>query len=107
MGDRASILVKEDNEDKGVFLYTHWAGHILPKTLKEALIRGRDRWDDPSYLTRIIFCEMVKGKELETTSYGISTRETDGSYPLITLNVEKQTIERNGEVFSFEEYSQI
>ena len=109
MGDRANVLVKDDLLDRGVFLYTHWEGYKLPKVLKEALIRGRGRWNDTSYLTRIIFCEMVKGKELEETGFGISTSEYDydNNNPLITIDVEKQTVERDGEISSFEEYTQI
>jgi len=105
MGDRANILVKEDDKMSGIFLYTHWGGYKLPEVLKAALIRGEDRWDDAPYLTRIIFCEMVRGKELETTGYGISTMESDWNNPLITVNVLEQTVERDGEIYSFENYT--
>ena len=63
MGDRGQILIK----DSGVYLYTHWCGYELQGVLKTALERGEERWDDPEYLTRIIFCQMLinEGQEIE------------------------------------------
>ena len=65
MGDRANIVI--ENDAGRIYLYTHWAGYSLPETLRSALERGKSRWDDESYLTRIIFCEMVKGSEADLT----------------------------------------
>ena len=78
MGDRANIFVKQ--EQSGVYLYSHWGGTELPATLQAALNspQGRGRWDDEAYLTRIIFCQMVKGDEDGETGYGISTYTPDG-----------------------------
>lgn len=89
MGDRSNILVKSGSEQ--VCLYTHWAGSELHKTLKSALIRGEDRWNDFQYLTRIIFCEMVKGHALELTGYGITQQIHDGDRNII-VNVDDQTV---------------
>lgn len=85
MGDRANIYVKEDAE-RGVYLYTHWAGTDLPRTLQTALDRGRERWGDTPYLARIVFCEMVDRVEKDLTGYGISTVLCDNEYPIIVLD---------------------
>jgi len=90
MGDRANIKVTGCGD---VYLYTHWNGYELPKILKQALIRGRDRWDDPQYLARIIFCEMVRGYEMENSGYGISGECGDGEDRIITVNSENKTVE--------------
>jgi len=53
MGDRANVRIKDSG---GTFhLYTHWSGTELPETVRQALLRGKDRWDDEQYLSRIIF----------------------------------------------------
>ena len=98
MGDRGNICVV-DREDK-IYLYSHWSGKYLPKTLQDALKRGRDRWTDAPYLTRIIFCEMIKDEVMETTGYGISAYLTDWNYPTIFVDVDKQTVTYGGDASS-------
>ena len=70
MGDRRNIVVEHDN-GLAVALYTHWSGSDLPQVLATALDRGRDRWNDPSYLTRVIFSEMIKDNVMDTSGYGV------------------------------------
>jgi hypothetical protein len=109
MGDRANIIVKngEKEGDEQVCLYTHWAGSELPGTLKIALIRGNERCDDFQYLTRIIFCEMLKrgGKDLDgLTGYGITQKPWDGSDKIILVIVSSQQVIIDEKKYSFEEY---
>lgn len=87
MGDRASVYIRED-ATRGVFLYTHWGGTELPQTVQAALKRGRERWNDAPYLARIVFCEMVKGVEMDLTGYGISSYIDDNQVgrPIIVLD---------------------
>jgi len=54
MGDRANVYIREDN-DHGVYLYTHWGGYELPEVVRRALARGESRWSDAPYLARIVF----------------------------------------------------
>ena len=70
MGDRGQVFMS----DEGVYLYTHWAATELVETVQAALAR-HERWDDPEYLARIIFCEMVKGDDDEATGYGIGSNK--------------------------------
>lgn len=102
MGDRRCILVKADDVDTGVFLYTHWHGETLPLTLQAAL-KKRWRWTDESYLTRIIFDQMTGGSQ-EETGYGISTTETSCDHALLTVNVTRQEVACGARTWSFEEY---
>ncbi len=90
MGDRANVYIKEDQEH-GVYLYTHWGGSELPEMTRTALNRHQ-RWDDSAYLARIIFCEMIKGREAEETGFGISTRMPDNEHPIIVVDVPAQTV---------------
>lgn len=80
MGDRANIVVDGQYTDP-VFLYTHWCGYAVPGILQAALKRGRGRWGDTSYLTRIIFCDLIGDNTEGLTGFGISTRITDNERP--------------------------
>ena len=112
MGDRANVVLHEA-EDRRVFLYTHWGGSNLPETVRVALAR-RQRWNDPAYLGRIVFSEMIGDAEtlkLET-GFGISATVGDNSYPYIVIDGERQEIrfedpDSGGTIarYTFEEYA--
>lgn len=91
MGDRVNIAV----EDKGkrVWFYGHWSGYDAPEIVREALAR-KERWNDPSYLARIIFCVMVGNSDnlKGTTGLGVSTEPGDNEYPFLIVNCDKQTV---------------
>jgi hypothetical protein len=92
MGDRANVrIVDEYDENKEVYLYTHWDGDKLPCVVQKALLR-KQRWDDGSYLARIIFCEMVKDDMDGETGYGISPERISDNHQLITVWPDKQLI---------------
>lgn len=100
MGDRAQVLIK----DTGVYLYTHWNAHKLQETVKKALAKMW-RWDDPTYLTRIIFCEMVKGYEMEELGFGIGTKMQGDIRLLITVDSNQRTvIAEDGKKYTFNEF---
>ena len=85
MGERGNIAIN------GVYLYTHWKGHRLKSILKSALMRGKSRWDDPPYLARIIFCEMMDGDN-GLTGYGISTEIEDNNHNAFEVDTDKQAV---------------
>lgn len=101
MGDRANVKVVAG--DSEVFLYTHWNGTELPTIVQNALDRGQ-RWDDHSYLARIIFCEMVKDEVDGETGFGISSVVGDGDNRIITVNVDKQTVSYSGGDYTFRSF---
>jgi hypothetical protein len=85
MGDRANIIIQYEGGQQ-IFFYTHWNGYRLPDLLKEALVQGRSRWDDPSYLARIIFCAMVHDANDSRTGFGISPRLTDNEHDFLIVD---------------------
>lgn len=113
MGDRRNVIVTaSDTAEAQVALYTHWSGSELPQTVASALDRARDRWDDPTYLTRVIFSEMIKGDVESTTGYGIEAIlpgsenycEADPGYDLY-VDVKAQTVYDGDETtYSFERF---
>lgn len=96
MGDRANVCIVQhprgNKPDGLVYLYTHWGGYELPQTVANALIRGKGRWDDESYLARIIFSEMIKDDVLDETGFGISTYQVDNEHPIIVVDCESKTV---------------
>lgn len=103
MGDRAQVLIK----DTGVYLYTHWESHKLQETVERAIAK-KWRWNDPVYLARIIFDEMLKGQHGEETGFGISTSMQGDINLLITVNCAEQTVRVGDKVeFSFREIKEI
>lgn len=102
MGDRANIVIKSNGEQ--VCLYTHWDGCGISGVLCKAMVRGKERWDDFQYLTRIIFCDMVSGREEGLTGYGISQNIHGGDSNVITVDMDKKLIIENCNSFSFDEF---
>lgn len=91
MGDRGNIVILDENGKPGIYLYTHWNGSGIGSILQRALSR-KQRWDDPSYLTRIIFCEMVKGEESGGTGYGISTIPPDNEHAFLSVDINARSV---------------
>jgi hypothetical protein len=121
MGDRVNVKVVFNN-NQAIYLYSHWGGYAMANIVREALAR-KQRWDDPPYLCRIIFCEMLrrgeKGvlspeKQIEElgdeTGFGIDVRECDPQNPTIVVDTAKQTVTipcirtEDEETFSFDDY---
>ena len=91
MGNRGQVAIKGQGKGR-VYLYTHWSGGELIDTVRRAMAR-RVRWEDAEYLTRIIFCEMVKGNETAETGFGIGlSKHGDSNNPLIVVDVATQTV---------------
>lgn len=91
MGDRANIAVVQPRSESRVYLYTHWDGYRHAEVLQRAL-QKRWRWDDPAYLTRIIFDELTKGDQGQETGYGISTTIQDNEHAILVVDTENQTV---------------
>lgn len=91
MGDRGNIVVKQGRDNPPVWLYTHWSGCDMPLLLQNALKR-KQRWDDNSYLTRIIFCALIQGDTEGETGYGISTIENDNEHHYLVVDPDEGTV---------------
>lgn len=105
MGDRANVVIKSNEEQ--VCLYTHWSGYELPETLQSALKRGADRVDDFQYITRVIFNEMTKGREMETTGFGITNKVHDNERDIIYFDADNQTITIGDNSYNVKEYVEL
>lgn len=90
MGDRGNIVVL-DEIGPPIYLYSHWGGYDLGDTLSKALAREQ-RWDDGSYLARIIFDTMTEGDHGSETGFGIATYAPDNEYPYLVVDVARQRV---------------
>lgn len=91
MGDRGNIVVQEA-VGKRVYLYTHWRGSEIKSVVQLALQRHQ-RWNDPAYLARIIFCQLLAPGDLKgETGYGISATIGDNGYPVVVVDCERQRV---------------
>jgi hypothetical protein len=96
MGDRGNIKIPMpacNGEPAGnVFLYGHWSGEDLPKIVQAGLKAGVDRWEDNTYLARIIFCQMMGNDTQSVTGYGIGSYPADNEYPYLVVDVDAQEV---------------
>ena len=96
MGMRQNVAIKYSDGNK-IYFYSHWDGESnrntspLADKVRTALNR-KLRWDDESYLARIIFCEIVKEHIDEETGFGIQPYEVDPEFPTIEIDMAKQTV---------------
>ena len=109
MGDRAQVRIVDNYQPEapGVYLYTHWGGTRLLHDVLRALSKQR-RWDDPTYLARIVLNEIQGERPPEEDTIqrdywdecgcGIDQAEhCDIEHPLITLIPGSEPIIRVGE----------
>ena len=89
MGLRAQIEVKQ--QPHSVFLYTHWGADEILQDVIKGMIKGKLRWNDPTYLTRILFDSIKKGDD-STKSFGIGTFQAGDIEKLIIVDIEHQEI---------------
>jgi hypothetical protein len=93
MGDRGNIVIRAESETNtsDVWFYTHWSGYNIKAIVALALAR-KQRWDDPSYLARIVFDTLTAGQHGDSAGFGISTLLGDNEYPIIVINCPGQNV---------------
>ena len=88
----------ETDERKSIFIYSHWGGgetykeSNLADSVKRALAK-KLRWDDESYLARMIFSEVIKDDIEGETSYGLAPESMDEEFPRIVIDLQKKTVD--------------
>ena len=112
MGCRGTIEIWNDaaapkDAETPVVLYTHWGAKRMMVNVISALKR-KERWSDPPYLSRIIFCEMIAGNYNSTTGYVIQTYNAGDTEEEIVIDcsrceVTRTRIGHNKQIFTFKE----
>jgi hypothetical protein len=101
MGNRSNVYFKQvaegfDSEgnavsiDSGIYMYCHLDGERIAQKVHLALSR-RKRWDDDSYLARILFQTILDG-DTDTIGYGLSLSQTDSENNVLVVDVDKQYV---------------
>lgn len=103
MSEPGNIKVRTSSQP--IYFYTHHEKRFLPMIVAKALARGKTQWDNPPYLARILFCELViEIEEVKgTTGFGIDT-EPGGGGVTIYVDPYTQQVEFKGETYSFESF---
>ena len=104
MSTRSQVKVISTEFTIPIYLYQHYDGYGLFEIVSNAIKRGKSRWNDPEYLTRIIFSEMLMSGSYDdhnalndTIGYGIGTSEHGDIDYLVTVNIDDQTIQVNND----------
>jgi hypothetical protein len=74
-----------------IFFYTHWRGSDTLDIAMRAIAK-RQRWDDPAYLARIVFCELIKGATDGETGFGIWTDRCDYEHDDVVIDCDTQEV---------------
>lgn len=90
MGARTQVKVTGHHHP--VYLYAHWGAGLQTLGDVQQALKMQARWDDPEYLVRIIFCQMVQDDIEGTTGFGISTSMHGDLEELIIVDTSKQKV---------------
>ena len=101
MGDRGNVQLSYDDGSE-IYIYAHWHGSVLAQRVRSALAK-KWRWDDPQYLARIIYDEVVGDEFGEETGFGLSTEIGDGDVR-ITVLMDQQKVHLGGVTMTFADF---
>lgn len=101
MVNRAQVLMNST----GVYLFTHDNGDKLESIVKKVL-QTKQGWEDPEYLTRMVFTQMTKGSKNIKDGFGIGTRYHISclQHPLIIVDSVLKLVFVGEEMQTFEEF---
>lgn len=105
MGERRQmVLYEEEERDPFLFVYTHWGGEELEGVVAQGLFRGRPRWNDSSYLARILVSEMFMPDIDGLTNFGLSGSSFGVEYDDVHVYLASKRVRIDDEVWDFDEY---
>ena len=86
MGDRANFGFRDSKGDT-IFLYGHWAGHMMLQNLASAVHAAEPRWNDETYATRIAISNLIGEDWAHETGWGLSVdRILDNEHKIPVIN---------------------
>ena len=96
MGCRGTIEIWEHadapkDEESPVVLYTHWGANEMEDDLRDVLSRKK-RWNDPAYLSRMIFSRMIRNDIDGEYGYGIMTDNINDAEQEIIVDCNRQEV---------------
>ena len=94
MGCRGTIEIWEhaaSPDESPVVLYTHWGAKEMEDDLRDVLSR-KLRWNDPPYLSRMIFSRMIRNDIDGELNYGILTDNVGDTEIEIVVDCNRQEV---------------
>ena len=95
MGDRANFGFKQG--DDTLYLYGHWAGYEMLKTLADALDHAKPRWDDVAYGTRWTISNIIGTDWAGEYGWGLTVNVLcDNEHSIPVVDFEQGTVSLHG-----------
>jgi len=89
MGTSSQVCL--ETEDGPVYLYKHYDGHKVMADVQKALSM-KLRWNDPHYLARIIFEQMISETTDKECGYGIGLKEVANISLLVVVDCDRKEV---------------
>lgn len=78
--------IKSDVSDQApvVFIYSHWYDAMTLKAKIKNVLERRERWDDESYLARMIFSNIIQLDDINSaTGFGLAPYSMGDHAPVV------------------------
>lgn len=93
MGDRANFGFKQGEDT--IYLYGHWAGYEMLKTLADALKASAPRWNDVAYGTRWTISNIIGNDWSQEYGWGLTVNalcDNEHSVPVVDFEAGTVTL---------------
>lgn len=95
MGDRRMAEIV--TEGGSLYVYSHSGGYMMAAKAEDAIKAAQPRWGDPSYETRIVVDQLIKGGRDSELGYGLMLKpnaedEYNHGNPSIVIDLQKQML---------------
>lgn len=109
MGSRTEWIIKTDNSNTAIHLYSHHGGEDKFVDTQSALLSAQSRWDDVSYGARIFISNIIRDDWSSTLGFGIAVgNDTENlfeeSYFHAVIDFPNQRVIFGSREWSFEEF---
>lgn|SRR5262249_16535884 len=98
MGDRANVVVLDEQAGQMIYFYSHWGGSTVCSDVQDGLREcgpGQphygNRWDDSGRVASAIFRKMASG-DPDYPNAQIALYRRDNEYPIVVVDPRTQTV---------------
>lgn len=94
MGNRSNIYIQSRQEGLGTYIYSHWGGEMHLQDGLDALQSplAFHRWNDHSYLTRIIAQHIFDKDGKNAAGLGVGPVIDDNEHLILVIDATNQTV---------------
>ena len=109
MGSRTEWIIKTNDSDSALHLYSHWGGESKFEDTQRALAKAKFRWDDISYGARIFTSQIIGSDWDNETGFGLAVGNTtdnlfEESYFHAVIDFPNQLVTFGSMTWTFDEF---